>query len=199
MSKPNYVIVAKRAIRLSEKGNRNPTLDELLSILPYEKRPKGSYISSFMREVRKWIEKNHEGMPVCTITQATYEEEYDKDGLQIRDNFIDKPPTDEEAIKCIPRGHHPIAGLHFPTPGEVCYIFTEFILRHSGQSMKTTAIFKRRLNSGIKNGVLTDGVTKEYNELFVENMGDSVKRIIESTVEETLKKVKESKNKEETL
>lgn len=149
--------IALEAIKRVNSGNRAPSLSSLLRVVIKNKRPANrNEMQRLVANVRRYIEDEYDGLPVCTVGEGYYQEQLDDNGKVVRKSFAEVPPTsEEEAVACLAGGRSPTAGLYFPRGnGKTDRIYMAYVERNFHQSAREETLNVGRIVSGHQYRVL---------------------------------------------
>ncbi len=175
---PASQVIVQTALAYLDKGNRAPTVEQLLEPLDGQAPETPRAIAILLGQARRKLENSNKfDVCICSVSRMYYT------------SFQDNPPkNEEEALRCIPggklpdRGPNRIAGLYFPkTGGDL--IFQEWVLRYARQGMSQTELNKCRIERGVKQKVLSRSVApKRFADYWVEFFGEALAPIFERQI-----------------
>jgi len=150
-------VLIKHTSKLLDKGNRCPTVDELLK--PVKKHPKfrddnWRWKRELLQILRLTLFSQYQ-ICVCSVSEVYYSDQYGKDGVLIRKSFKEVPPTTPgEAIKCLTTGPLPVAGLYFPQSPTHDLIYMAYVEKYTERSSHLVGIFVGHGENGVDKKVL---------------------------------------------
>lgn len=185
-------IIAEHIIASYDRGESCLTVDEILTVLKKEDRPKNSQVPDLFRLTRRYINRRWK-LVVVSVSPYFFEPQTDLTGEEIRPSFKDRRPRrgeEHHARLCIATGgNYPIAGLYVPDRKGHDIILEEFIRRVGYGGLRTENVAIRDAYCGVENGVLDRGrISKTLADTRDESSRALAYKISEDRIDEAAEK-----------